>query len=249
MADRTDGGSTAPRRHIIALGGGGFSMEPENHLLDLYVLRQSPGDRPRICFLATASGDSPEYIGRFYRAFAEHPCVPSHLSLFDPPVADIRKLILQQDIIYVGGGNTKSMLALWREWELDHIFREAWERGIVLAGISAGSICWFAWGLTDSIPGSLTPLPCLGFLPGSNCPHYNGEVERRPAYRQAVASGALADGYAADDGVALHFTGTELAGCVSSRPEARAYRVERMPDGDALETPITPVYLGPVEVQ
>jgi peptidase E len=249
MVDRIDSGGPATRRHIIALGGGGFSMESENHLLDLYVLRQATADRPRICFLGTASGDASDYIDRFYRAFAEHPCAPSHLSLFDPPVADIRKLILQQDIIYVGGGNTKSMLALWREWELDHIFREAWERGIVLAGISAGSICWFDWGLTDSIPGSLTPLPCLGFLPGSNCPHYDGEVERRPAFRQAVASGELPDGYAVDDGVALHFSGLDLTRCVSSRLEARAYRVEHTADGDSLETPITPVYLGSVEVQ
>ena len=249
MADRTDAGGTTPRRQIIALGGGGFSMEPENHTLDLYVLRQASGDRPLICFLATASGDSSDYIERFYRAFAPHPCVPSHLSLFDPPVADMHRLILQQDIIYVGGGNTKSMLALWREWELDHILHEAWERGIVLAGISAGSICWFDWGLTDSIPGPLTPLPCLGFLPGSNCPHYDGEIERRPAYRQAVASGALPDGYAADDGVALHFIGTELDRCVSSRPDARAYRVERTPEGTTRETSMTSVYLGHLEVQ
>ena len=249
MSDRTDAGGTAPQRHIIALGGGGFSMEPENHLLDLYVLRQAAGDRPRICFLATASGDSPDYIERFYRAFALHPCVTSHLSLFDPPVADLRQLIFQQDIIYVGGGNTKSMLALWREWEFDHLLREAWERGIVLAGISAGSICWFDWGLTDSIPGSLTPLPCLGLLPGSNCPHYDGEIERRPAYRQAVATGVLPDGYAADDGVALHFIGVALDRCVTSRPDARAYRVERTPGGDTLEASMTPVYLGQVEVQ
>jgi peptidase E len=147
------------------------------------------------------------------------------------------------DVIYVGGGNTKSMLALWREWGLDVILREAWQAGVILAGLSAGSICWFEAGVTDSIPGDLTVLPCLGFLPGSNCPHYDGEAARRPAYQRFVAEGEIADGYAADDGVGLHYIGTGLERVISSRPEAKAYRVERH-DGRVHETPITPEYLG-----
>src|SRR3989338_5631292 len=128
---------------IIALGGGGFSMEPDNPLLDEYVLRRTGKSDPRICFVPTASGDSPDYVRRFYLAFRRFQCWPSHLPLWNPPTADLRSFVSDKDVIYVGGGNTKGMLALWRAWGLDAIFREAWERGAVLAGISAGAICWF----------------------------------------------------------------------------------------------------------
>src|SRR5579872_6107841 len=140
------------RGQIVAMGGGGFSMEPDNPLLDRYVLNLAAASRPRICFVPTASGDADGYIVNFYAAMARLECRPCHLSLFRPPTADLQSFVLDQDIIYVGGGNTKSLLALWREWRLDVIFREAWGRGIVLAGISAGSICWFEQGGTDSIP-------------------------------------------------------------------------------------------------
>jgi peptidase E len=225
------------------MGGGGFSMEPENPLLDRYILGLSRAERPRVCFLGTASGDAQGYIERFYSAFAQHPCTPTHLSLFSPPQADLRAFVLEQDVIYVGGGNTKSLLALWREWGLDSIFREAWEQGIVLSGVSAGSICWFDQGVTDSIPGPLTALPCLGFLKGSNCPHYDGEPERRPSYHSLMADGQLTAGYAADDGVALHFIGEELTHIVSSRPVARAYRVELAGEA-ANEIALVTRYLG-----
>lgn len=229
--------------HIVAMGGGGFSMEPENPLLDRFALGLARRERPRVCFVPTASGDAESYIGSFYARFRKLPCMPTHLSLFKLPSADLRSFVREQDVIYVGGGNTRSMLALWRDWGLDHIFREAWDEGIVLAGLSAGSICWFEQGVTDSIPGDLTVLRCLGFLAGSNCPHYDGEPARRPAYRTMVATGTIASGYACDDGVALHYAGTELAQIVSSRPHAVAYRVERV-DGAAEETPLTPRYLG-----
>ncbi|MGH2344977.1 MAG: Type 1 glutamine amidotransferase-like domain-containing protein, partial [Chloroflexota bacterium] len=156
---------------IVAMAGGGFSMEQENPLLDRYVLSLARSARPRVLFLQP--GDSPSYFERFHAAFDRLPCEHAHLSLFAPGVADIRALLLAQDVIYVGGGNTKSMLALWREWGLDRVLREAWQNGVVLCGISAGAICWFEQGVTDSIPGSLTPLQCLGLLPGSACPHYD----------------------------------------------------------------------------
>lgn len=124
------------------MGGGGFSMEPDNPLLDLYILRQANCDRPRICFLCPG-GDETAYAYRFFVAFARHDCRPTHLSLFKPCTADIGAMLLEQDVIYVGGGNTRSMLALWREWSLDRHLRAAWERGAVLAGVSAGAICWF----------------------------------------------------------------------------------------------------------
>ncbi|WP_144463594.1 Type 1 glutamine amidotransferase-like domain-containing protein [Siminovitchia fortis] len=212
-------------RQIIALGGGGFSMEPENHLLDQYILNQSGKSRPKICFIPTASGDSENYISGFYNFFEQQSCQPSHLSLFQPPTRDLEGFLLEKDIIYVGGGNTRNLLVLWREWGLDTILAKAWDQGILLAGISAGSICWFEEGVTDSFGGGLEPIKCLGLLKGSNCPHYDGEAERRPTYRQLIADGKIQAGIAADDGVAIHYIDGDLKKAVSSRPHAKAYKV------------------------
>ncbi len=226
---------------IIAMGGGGFSMEPDNPLLDRYILEQSRTSNPSVCFVPP-SGEAADYVVRFYSAFVNLPCRPSHLSLFRPPTADLESFLLEKDVIYVGGGNTRSMLALWREWEVDRILRRAWTEGVVLCGLSAGSICWFEKGLTDSIPGLLTPLRCLGFLPGSNCPHYDGEAERRPSYHALIREGRLPTGYAGDDGVALHFIGSRLNRIVSSRPNAMAYRVS-LESGNVVEEALKPDYL------
>lgn len=229
-------------KQIIALGGGGFSMEPGNPLLDRYVLAQARTEEPAICFLPTASGDASTYIVNFYTAFAGMACTPSHLTLFGR-TPDLRETLLHQDIIFVGGGNTKSMLAVWREWGLPAILREAWEAGIVLAGISAGAICWFEQGITDSGAGALAVLDCLGLLPGSCCPHFDGEAERRPAFRQFLTNGEIMPGYALDDGVAVHFVGDELHRLVASHPYARVYRVDRR-GGELLEQPLPAEYLG-----
>jgi dipeptidase E len=229
-------------KQIIALGGGGFSMEPGNLLLDRYVLDQSEASTPSICFLPTASGDSSQYIVNFYAAYTQLDCTPSHVPLFNR-TPDLRAKLLSQDIIFVGGGNTKSMLAVWREWELPGILREAWDSGVVLAGISAGAICWFEQGITDSGADGLAVLDCLGFLSGSCCPHFDGEKERRPAYRKFLASGEIQPGYALDDGVAVHFVGEDVRGFVSSRPEARAYRMS-MENGESVEETLPTAYLG-----
>ena len=231
---------------IVAMGGGGFLMEPENLLLDRFILSTAAASHPKVCFVGTASGDAPSVSDRFYAAFRTLACVPTELSLFKPPTADLRSFVFEQDVICVGGGNTRALLALWREWGLDSILREAWQSGIVMAGISAGSICWFQQGLSDSvIPGELAPLACLGFLPGSNCPHYDGEPERRPAYRRFIQEGKLNAGYAADDGAALHFIGQELKGVVSSREAARAYSVRQA--GSAVEeVALDTVWLGSI---
>ena len=228
---------------IVAMGGGGFSMEPENLALDRYVLGLAGRATPRVCFLPTASGDSAEYVGHFDAAFATLACVPTHLSLFDPPSADLRSFVRAQDVLYVGGGSTRNLLVLWREWGLDRILREAWEGGAVPAGLSAGSLCWFEEGVSDSVvPGRLAPLRGLGFLPGSHCPHYDGEPERRPTYHRLVAERRLVAGYAADDGAALHFVGPRLVRVVASRPQARAYHVELR--GETVEeTPLATEYL------
>lgn len=230
-------------KQIVAMGGGGWGMEPNNPLLDLYIYGLSDQEKPRICFIPTASGDSEEYIERFYQHFVPQPAHLSHLSLFKPPTPDLETFIFGQDIIYVGGGNTKNLIALWKEWQLDSILQQAWNRGIILCGLSAGSICWFKEGVTDSIPGKLTAIRCLGFLPGSNCPHYDGEPARRPAYHQLLSQGLIGKGYATDDGVALHFIGDRLKKIVSSRPEAKAYYLEKK-NGQVIENPLNPQYLG-----
>lgn len=228
---------------LITMGGGGFSMEPDNPALDRYVIAQTGKDRPKVCFLAQASGESLDYTVRFYRAFSDLGCVPTHLSLFAPHTADVSSFLHEQDVIYVGGGNTKSLLALWREWGLDRILRSAAEQGKVLAGISAGCICWFEYGSTDSIPGALSALPCLGYLAGSCSPHYDGEAQRRPTFQQMIAAGTMPPGVAFDDGVAGHYVDGVLQTVVSSRPNAKGYRVER--DGAAArETVLPTTYLG-----
>jgi dipeptidase E len=237
-----------PERIVVAMGGGGFSMEPENPLLDDHILQLARAnrlrDRPRVCFLATASGDSPSYIASFYAAFARR-SEASHLPLFDRTVDDIEEFLLDQDVIYVGGGNTENMLAIWRVHGVDHALRAAWESGVVMTGLSAGSLCWFETGTTDSFgPGLAALSGGLGFLPGSHVPHYDGEENRRPVYHRLIAEGTIPAGHAADDGAALVFHGTELAEVVASRPDARGYRVERGPSGDAVETELPTRYLG-----
>ncbi|WP_226675018.1 peptidase E [Rossellomorea aquimaris] len=229
-------------KQIIAMGGGGFSMEPENLLLDQYILQQAKASEPKICFLPTASGDADSYIERFYHSFKSLSCEPSHLSLFKPSTRDLEGFLLDKDIIYVGGGNTKCMLALWREWGIDSILRKAWECGIILSGLSAGSICWFEEGTTDSYGDELEGIKGLGLLKGSHSPHYDGEENRRSLYHSFIKSGELKAGYAADDGAALHFIDGELHNVVSSREHASAYWVERK-DGAIRETKLPTNYL------
>ena len=220
------------------MGGGGFSMEPDNPALDHFVLRLARRENPAVCFLATASGDAESYIENFYAAFRQLPCRPTHAPLF-ARTPDLKTVLLEQDVIYVGGGNTKSMLAVWREWEIPALLRRAWESGTVLAGVSAGAICWFETGVTDSSGTGLYPLQCLGLLPGTCCPHYDGEAERRPALHKLIENGTIDSALALDDGAAAHFINGTLANIVSSRPHARAYRVERV-NGHATETVLNP---------
>lgn len=221
-------------------------MEPDHPLLDDFLLSLVPHDRtPRVCFLPTASGDSDDYIRRFEEAFAEpraHTCV---LSLFKREHADLRSLVLAQDVVYVGGGSTANLLALWRLHGLHRILPEALDAGVVLAGVSAGMNCWFQASVTDSFGAErLQPLDDgLGILAGSACPHYDGEEQRRPTYRDLVASERVPGGYAVDDGCALLFHDGQLADAVSSRPGAAAYLV-RSSSGVAVEEPLRVRYLG-----
>ncbi len=229
--------------HILAIGGAAFATQDGAPPLLRYALNLVGKDRPKVCYFGQASGESLVNTTAFYQAFSALGCEATHCSLFSPPTADLRGFVLAHDLIYVGGGNTKSMLALWREWGLDAIFRDAWRAGIVLMGASAGSICWFEQGVTDSIPGDLTALNCLGFLPGSNCPHYDGEPGRRPAYHRLITAGEIVGGYACDDGVALHYAGDQLHAIISARPDAHAYRVTKVGD-QVIETVAETRYLG-----
>src|ERR1700724_679580 len=226
-------------RHIVALGGGGFSDDGLPTKLDDYINSLARNRRPRICFLPTASGDSETYPIKFYRAFTRRDCQPSDLALFRRTVADLRSSLVDQDVNYVGGGNNANMLAIWRVHGVDDILRDAWEAGIVLAGICSGAICWFEAAVTDSFGVPPTGLrDGLGLLPGSACPHYNSEDQRRPVYRDLVLHG-FPGGYAADDGVGLHFVDRELAEVVSEVEGRSAYEVKL--EGAAVrERPLKP---------
>jgi len=236
MSQPTEHSQPTDARRIVAIGGCSLDLSSPDVALYRYLITLTGKPHPEVCYIPTASGENRDHIIAFYRLFGALGCRTRHLTFFNPPVADLRSYLLECDLIFVGGGNTKSMLALWRGWDVDETLREAWRRGIVLAGVSAGSICWFEQGITDSIPGALTPLPCLGFLPGSDCPHYDSERERRPTFHRLLTEGAIRPGYAADDHVALVFEGETLARVVATTPTARAWRLTRDESGAPVET-------------
>ncbi len=213
-------------------------MEPRNRKLDDFVLSLSRRKRrPRVCFIGTASGDSDAYIRRFHAAFPPSRAAATHLTFFERSVRDLKDFVMRQDVIYVGGGSSANMLAVWRLHGLDKVLRAAWNSGIVMAGISAGAICWFEDGLTDSFGMPYRALnDGLGFVRGACCPHYDGEKERRPVLMRLSKRG-FPSTLALDDGAAAHFVGTRLKEVVSSRPKARAFRVE-LKRGVVVETPI-----------
>ena len=214
-------------RLIFAMGGGGFTMEPGNPLLDDFVLSLTRATEPRILFLPTASGDTTAQINAFKARFANRTCVAEHLSLFrlGETSRPLEEIVFEQDIIYVGGGSMRNLLAIWRAHELDRILVHAWETGAVLAGLSAGAMCWFQAGITRS-SGPPEPLEGLGLLEGSLTVHADGEPERLPVWLSSIASGAVPGGWALDDGVGLLFRGSRLERAVSSRPGAQAQRVD-----------------------
>lgn len=218
-------------RHIIAIGG---ILTAEDLTLFPYIVAQARRSTPRVGFLPTASGDSDAFIVKFYEHFSGLSCQPSHLRLFGR-VPNLEKYIPEQDVILVSGGNTKSMLALWREWGLDMLLRQAWEAGTVLAGFSAGAISWFSEGLSDSWADRLAPVLGLDLISGSCCPHYSNEPERRPAFQHFIGSGEMRPGIGIDDGAAVHFRDSEVAAVVTARAHANAYTVA-VRNGAVLET-------------
>jgi len=197
---------------------------------------------PRLCYLATATGDAADRLQSMYAAFAQTALRVSHLSLFPMPnLEDIRGHLLSQDVIWVGGGSVVNLLAVWRAHSLERILHECWQAGVVLGGVSAGSLCWHVGGTTDSFGPQLQPVTNgLGWLPYANGVHYDSEAQRRPLLEHLVAAGTLPMAYATDDGVGLIYRGTELVEAVSEQDGKAAYRVERGPDGQAVETRIAP---------
>jgi peptidase E len=234
------------RRHVLAIGGGMLMPSDTIPLHVGYTLSLTGRPRPRICVLNTAVGDDPQYTLRMYDRMVNVNAEVRHLALFPMPnVRDPEDLLLSQDAIFVGGGSVANMLAVWRVHGLDEIFRKAWHAGVVLAGSSAGGICWFEGGTTDSYGLELRPFQAgLGLLPGSYCPHYNSEDQRRRLFHRLVSEGSLKDGIACDDGVGVHYIDDTLTDVVSDRPEGSAYRVLRDPSGGTAETVLAARYLG-----
>jgi len=220
-----------PGPQIVGFGGHEVGA-PAYRALEDWLLSLTGKERPRVLFVPTASAEARDYTVRFYAAFSGRAEV-SHLDFFPWPPAELRDFVLGHDLVYVGGGNTANMLAIWREHGMDEIAREAWQEGVVLSGVSAGMICWFEAGVTDSFGPQLESMECLGLVPGSACPHYDGEELRRPRFHELIEAG-VPGGWAAEDGVALHFQGWEKPEALTAFEGKAAYRVE-LRDGEVVE--------------
>lgn len=235
------------QRHIVA-GSGGFIMDfPRLRIGPIvrYAIALSGKERPRVCLLPTAKGDDYSYIAKFYDACSNENIEASHLELFTMPNHEnIEKYLLSQDVIWVAGGSVANLLAVWRVHGIDKILEKAWNQGIILAGASAGSICWHIGGTTDSFGKDLKPIDnALGFLPYSSGVHYDSESRRRPLYQQLIKDEVIPEGYATDDGVSIHFVGTDVHKIISDRPDKYAYHVFKGPDGVVHEMSLEPEQL------
>ena len=252
--DARGAGSTTAKtakRQIFAMDSGFLSEEPwAQPVMARHLFSLTGKAEPRICLLATASGDSPAIIEAFYRMMGRHPCRASHLNMFAPCTSDFAGFLCGHDIIYVAGGATRNLMSLWKDWKLDEALRVAWDAGVILSGESAGMNCWFESCITDSLPEKLLPLNCLGFLKGSASPHYDPQTDRPPQFnrplifRSLIASGDIpGPGIAVESHVALHYVEDKLVDIVTDKRGSRGYRVERVSDG-YLETAIDARYIG-----
>ena len=215
----------AKSRNIIAIGGGGFGTNPGQGIIEEYILKQTKKKNPKICFIPTATGDNEAYKVNYYSTFTNLDCCPSHLDFFKR-TPDLKELILNQDAIFVGGGNTKSMLAVWKEWGLDKILKKAYLNGTVMSGVSAGAICWFQNGITDSWASSLKMMPCLNFIKGTCCPHYDEEPERKPTVKNFLLRNKMKNVYAVDGGAALHIKDEKIFKSIIFKKNKSSYLVD-----------------------
>lgn len=211
-------------RQIIAIGGGGFTRFGSQCVMEKYLLQQTGKDKPNVCFLPQASNESSDYVVKFFSTFTMLGAVPSWFSLFGRVADGWQQHLLAQDLIYVGGGNTKSMLALWRAWGVDKVLAQAYHQGVVLAGVSAGAICWFEQGITDSV-WPLGVISGLGLLAGSCCPHFDSEPEREPMYSQHVQTRQVLPGLALQDDTMAHFVNEQLRQIVKTDTKRKAFRL------------------------
>tara|TARA_Y100001968_G_C19409754_1_gene745646 strand:- start:45 stop:737 length:693 start_codon:yes stop_codon:yes gene_type:complete len=212
------------RKHIIAIGGGGFGRKNSSLLIEKYILNITEKDYPRICFLPTATGDNDSYIVRFYSVFTPLNCIPSHIEFFKRTI-DIYDHINKQDIIFVGGGNTKSMLAVWNDWGMNCLLKEAYNNGVIMSGVSAGAICWFTNGITDSWDSQLQLLPCLDLISGTCCPHYDEEPSRIPYVEKILKERKISNCISIEGGSAIHFINGAPYKNVSFEDNKNSYNV------------------------
>lgn len=237
IAPRASAGD-APTRRIFAVGGAYTAGNAPNPLVK-FALSLTGKAEPVVVYLPTARGDNVESIVAWYETMNQLPCRPRHLRLYGPArgLRDFEQQLLSADVIFVAGGNTLNMLATWKAQGVDEVLRKAWERGILITGESAGMVCWFEQTITDSRPGGLSSLDCLGWLKGSACPHYHGEAQRQPTYHRLLLGGILKDGLACDDGVGVLFEGEKLVKVVTVSERSTAFMVRR--DGaNVIETPL-----------
>jgi aminopeptidase N len=219
---------------VIAIGGGGFGRNPKHNLIEKYILKQANVKKPNILFIPTASAEDKSYIVNFYSCFSRLECSPSHVTFFQrTPRLD--SLVNKADVIYVGGGNTKSMLAVWKEWKLDKMLLKAYQNGKILCGVSAGAICWFEQGITDSWASNLNTMDCLGFIDGMACPHYQEEKDRRPSVHKLLKNNNAIPGYAIDGGAAVHFKKGEYYKSLQFYSNSNVYKVSLV-DGNVNES-------------
>ena len=214
-------------KHIIAICGGGFGRNPGNGIIEQYILDQSNSKKPNICFIPTATGDDESYKVSYYATLSKLNCNPTHLDFFKR-TPDLKKLINSQDIIFCGGGNTKSMLSVWRDWGLDEILRNSYENGTIMSGVSAGAICWFEKGVTDSWAENLKVMDCMGFTKGNCCPHYDEEPERKPSLHNFIKTKEVYNCYAIEGGCALHIKNDEVHSAISFRGKKKSYLVKQL---------------------
>ena len=222
--------------HIVAIGGGGFGRNPNEAIIENYILNLSDSKNPNITFFPTASAENSDYIVNFYTAFSNLNCNAKHISLFKN-TPNLESIVNESDIIYIGGGNTKSMLAVFREWNLDKLLLKAYKEGKVLAGVSAGAICWFNQGITDSWEDGLRVLDCMGILEGVCCPHYDGEANRKPSVEKFLKNSEIDSCFCIEDGAAIHYHKDRFKTAVAFHQNKNAYEV-KLNSGAIKETPL-----------
>ena len=211
-------------RQIIAIGGGGFGREIKDLKIEKYIVEQCRSENPNICFIPTATGDDQGYIDNFYKAFDSLSCKTSHIDFFKRTI-NLEDHIKDQDIFFIGGGNTKSMLAVWRDWGLEKLLYNAYKKGAILSGVSAGAICWFQNGITDSWSASLKVIPCMNIIRGSCCPHYDEEPERKPTVKKLLSTKKFKNIFAIDGGAALHIKDESIYKSIVFKEDKSAYQV------------------------